>query len=64
MKVKIDKDTCIGCGLCEATCPKAFRMTDEGVAEEIQEKVPEGLEKEVEEARDECPVAAILTEED
>ncbi len=64
MKVKVDKDACIGCGLCEAECPKVFRMTGEGVAEEIQEKVPEGLERDVESARDQCPVGAILTEDE
>lgn len=64
MKVKVDKDSCIGCGLCEAECPKVFRMTDDGVAEEIQEKVPEGAESEVESARDQCPVGAILTEDE
>lgn len=64
MKVRVDKDVCIGCGLCETECPKVFRMTDAGVAEEIHEKVPEGLEKDVESARDQCPVEAILTEEE
>lgn len=64
MKVRIDKETCIGCGLCEAVCPKAFRMTGEGVAEEIDKNVPGNLENEVAEARDQCPVGAILTEDE
>ena len=64
MKVKVDKDACIGCGLCEANSPKVFRMNGEGVAEEISEKVPAGMESEVEATRDECPVGAILTEDE
>ena len=33
MKFKVNQDTCIGCGLCEGTCPAVFHMTDAGVAE-------------------------------
>ena len=28
-------DGCIGCGLCEGTCPEVFHMTDAGVAAAI-----------------------------
>lgn len=38
MKVYVDKDTCIGCGVCEGICPDVFKMTDDGKAEAI---VPE-----------------------
>lgn len=33
MKVWIDRDGCISCGLCATTCPEAFRMADDGLAE-------------------------------
>ena len=26
--VKVDKDLCIGCGACEATCPDGFELKD------------------------------------
>ena len=32
-------DGCIGCGLCEGTCPEVFSMTDEGVAKAIEKYV-------------------------
>lgn len=34
MPKKVKKDTCIGCGACEAQCPvQCITLTDEGVAE-------------------------------
>ena len=33
MKVIVDKDTCIGCGLCCGVCPEVFSMDDEDKAE-------------------------------
>ena len=38
--VKIDKDKCIGCGACEAVCPKSFKMNDEMKAEYTGVKAP------------------------
>ncbi|MDF2505862.1 MAG: ferredoxin [Clostridium sp.] len=32
MKGFVDKDTCIGCGLCTSVCPDVFVMDDEGKA--------------------------------
>lgn len=52
-------DGCIGCGLCEATCPEVFKMTDEGVAKAIETEVPAELESAATEAKDGCPVGAI-----
>ena len=50
---------CIGCGLCEGTCPKVFSMTDEGVAKAIETEVPAECEAAAAEAKDGCPVGAI-----
>ncbi|MBE0601819.1 MAG: ferredoxin, partial [Firmicutes bacterium] len=33
MKATIDRDGCIGCGVCADTCPEVFRMADDGLAE-------------------------------
>lgn len=26
--VKVNQETCIGCGACESTCPEVFELTD------------------------------------
>jgi len=55
MKVKVDKNKCIGCGACEAVCPKVFKLVDGKAAA----KVKETNEKCAKEAVDSCPVQAI-----
>lgn len=59
MKAKVDKDTCIGCGLCESICSEVFNLTDEGYAVAITSEIKENLKESVIEARDSCPVDAI-----
>lgn len=56
-------ENCIGCGLCAGTCPEVFSMTDEGVAHAIEEEVSEELLDQAQEAKENCPVAAIESEE-
>ena len=33
---KVDKDLCIGCGLCCGICDEVFRMNEQGKAEAYQ----------------------------
>ncbi len=54
-------ENCIGCGLCEGTCPDAFELVD-GVAQFKLDEVPADLEAGVEEAAASCPVQAIEVE--
>jgi ferredoxin len=61
MKFFVD-DTCIGCGVCNATCPDVFEMTDQGQAKATDEEVAEELEADAEEAMNSCPVGAIHKE--
>ena len=63
MKVKIDRDGCIGCGLCAATCPEVFRMADDGLAEVAAAPSPD-VEDGAKEAADNCPVQVIETEDE
>ena len=57
MKIKVNKDKCIGCGTCVMIAPKSFKLGDDGKAEAIE---PTGDDEEkIKEAIDSCPVDAI-----
>ena len=62
MKVKVNKDACIGCGACHQICDKVFDFNDEGFAYAKLETVPSELQEEVQEAADSCPTSAIEIE--
>ncbi len=62
MKACVDRETCIGCGLCESICPGVFLMDDEMKATVIVDPIPAEFEACAKESEDECPVAAITVE--
>ena len=37
MKLKVNKDLCIGCGACQAVCPEVFEIEDDGLATVISD---------------------------
>ena len=55
--VSVDKDKCIGCGLCASICPEVFEMGDNGKAH-VKTGAAKNNEK-CKEATDSCPVQAI-----
>lgn len=60
MIYKVDKEKCIGCGLCANLCPEVFELMDDGKV-----KIKEGADwdKNAEcskEAKEGCPVGAII----
>lgn len=57
MKYKVN-DSCIGCGLCESTCPEVFNIQGD-VAIAIEDEVPETALATAAEAKGSCPVGAI-----
>ena len=63
MKVKVNKDACIGCGACAAICDEVFELNDEGLSIAKVEEVKEELQDEVRDAADSCPTGAIEVEE-
>ena len=62
MKAIIERNGCIGCGLCSDTCPAVFRMDDEGLAEVYTDPIPSDEEDAAVEAADNCPVSVITVE--
>lgn len=59
MKVKVNSDSCIGCGACAAICEDVFEINDSGLSEAKVEVVPEDKEEAAREAMESCPTAAI-----
>ena len=62
MKVKVNKDKCIGCGTCVALAPEVFEIDDDG-----KSKIKEGADLEknkevIKQAKDACPTQAIEIE--
>lgn len=62
MRVVVDEETCIGCGLCSETCPEVFEMNNDK-ARVIVDEVPEKVMESCKEAVENCPVEAIEMEE-
>ena len=62
MKAVVDKETCIGCGLCPSICPEVFSMDDDGLAVAIDEEIDDSLIDSAKEAEESCPVDAITVE--
>lgn len=63
MKAFVDKDTCIGCGLCVSICEEVFSMDDDGTAVAIDGEISAEYQDSAVEAKDSCPVSAISIEE-
>lgn len=61
MKAIIDRDGCISCGLCAATCPEVFSMADDGLAQ-VSGDITSDTEELAQEAADNCPVSVISVE--
>jgi len=58
MKFKVDQDSCIGCGVCEAECPEVFEMADDKAQVKL-DPVPEEHQEAALSAEGSCPVEAI-----
>ena len=59
MKVKVNKEACIGCGACMSIAEDVFEMNDEGLSSVKVDEVPEGSVDNAKEAIESCPTAAI-----
>lgn len=69
-KVILDRDACIGCGSCQAVCPKYWEMVDDGKVNLLGSQKTEGEKYEIEltdigcnqQAAEACPVQCIYIE--
>lgn len=65
MKIKLEREKCIGCGSCTAMCPKYFEMAEDGKSNLKGADLKELQELEVnkidcaEAAAEVCPVQCI-----
>jgi ferredoxin len=60
MNVSVDRDLCIGCGMCVSICPQVFEMDDKEIA--IVRANPAEMTDTLQEAVDSCPTSAISIE--
>ncbi|MDD6302887.1 MAG: ferredoxin [Bacillales bacterium] len=60
-KVTVNKDVCVGCGLCTSMADSVLAIGDDGLAEAIADVTPD-TEDAVNEAVASCPVQAIEVE--
>ena len=59
MKVEVNQDMCIGCGLCTNIAPDVFSMNNDNKAQAKDGEITEKDQTLVEEAANSCPVSAI-----
>ena len=62
MKLKVDKEKCIGCGQCVGICSEVFDFDDDNLAKVITDEVPKELNEEAKTAMENCPTSAIEEE--
>ena len=55
-KVTVDASTCVGCGLCEQSCPEVFAVQGDGIA---HVKANSCSLHNLKEIAEQCPVDAI-----
>ncbi|MFH1305648.1 MAG: ferredoxin [Candidatus Omnitrophota bacterium] len=59
MKAVIDKEKCIGCGLCVQVAPSVYEM-QEDKAVMIGDEIAEDKVEDAKNGADQCPVTAIV----
>lgn len=64
-KVTVNKEVCMGCGLCTSVAPSVFEFDDDGLVKNIYgvaAEIPAEEEANAEEAAGACPVQAIIVD--
>ena len=63
-EIKVNKEKCLGCGMCVGINSDVFEFDDDGLAKADNSKISEENKNEVEDAINSCPVGAISKEEE
>ena len=64
MKVRVDKELCIGDGSCAETCPEVFELHGDGLAYVKNNADYAAAGDRLTEAVENCPVGAIIFEDE
>ncbi|WP_329432265.1 MULTISPECIES: ferredoxin [unclassified Streptomyces] len=59
MRIRIDKDSCVGAGMCALTAPNVFTQDDDGFSELLEGRDDGPGDPLAREAARACPVRAI-----
>lgn len=62
MRVRIDRNLCIGCETCVNICPDVFRMWGEFLKADFEVEKPEPFGAPIRKALDSCPTSAITVD--
>ena len=60
-RTKVDQTTCIGCALCEATCPNSYKLDDAFLSQPLPEQLDS--EEMLIMSIEDCPVGAISADD-
>lgn len=63
MKIKVNRDACIGCGACQVIAPNLFELDEEGISKVLVEEVEDIEQDNARDASESCPTSAIEVEE-
>ncbi len=63
LDVKVDKDLCAGCAVCESSAPEVFKMNDDNIAMVQTDGLAKAEKDAVVEAAQGCPSEAIIVVE-
>lgn len=59
VKVTVDKDRCVGHGMCEMKASDVFAVDDDGISHVLIDEIPEDHHEAVAEAVASCPSQAL-----
>ncbi|MEV8017010.1 ferredoxin [Streptomyces sp. NPDC086554] len=63
VQVHVDKERCVGAGMCALTAPSVFTQDDDGLSEVLPGREDGGGDPLVHEAVRACPVGAITADD-